>query len=476
MNNFDRPSRFSGWRGFIVSMPATAWAKQIALFPLLCFTLCFVLLSAVPTLAVAATTSQTTTRLVVGAGCFWGVEKRFEAIPGVIDVTPGYAGGDNVAGTYAAVTHPLRRLDPSNHAEVVAIDYDPAKVGTTQLLQAFFEMHDPTQGFRQGNDVGSQYRSIVLYQSVAQQQVALQLMAQYQALLTKAGFGAITTEVIALKTFYPAEEFHQDYLAKNPNGYCPDHQTGVRFPRTEFATQTNSMSEQQASSPQPDSQPNTATATAITRLQQGRQLLFITADGYCPYCEQLKKDVLAHYRGDVPYHEIRLSELFDLQQQGLVLKSKVDATPTLIYLENGNEKAAIRGYLDEKRFYQWLGAATLGDSEAYEVAFGKSTDARFCKQYAIFNNTPDGLFIDKLSGDVLFDTRDRFDSGTGWLSFTKAVAGSTLEKPDYSYGMVRTEVIAKRSGIHLGHVFDDGPNGQRRFCINATVLEFKPRP
>ncbi len=470
MNKLYRPSRFCDWRGFIVRKQTTT--KQLVLLPMLFYTL---LLWAGSTLA-EATTTQQPSRLVVGAGCFWGVEKRFEAIPGVLDVTPGYAGGDNVAGTYAAVTHPLRRLDPANHAEVVAIDYDPAKVSTTQLLQAFFEMHDPTQGFRQGNDIGSQYRSIVLYQSVAQQQVALQLMAQYQELLNKAGFGAITTEVVALHTFYPAEDFHQDYLAKNPNGYCPDHQTGVRFPRTDPVKHTNAMSEVKASSPQNHSQPDTSTAISLETLQKGPQLLFVTADGYCPYCDQLKKDVLAYYQGDVPYHEIRLSELISLQQQGLKLQSKVEATPTLIYLDNGMEQAAIRGYLDEKRFYQWLGAAKLGDTEAYAVAFGKSTDARFCKQYAIFNNTPDGIFIDKLSGEALFDTRDRFDSGTGWLSFTKAVDGSTLERPDHSYGMTRTEVVAKRSGIHLGHVFDDGPNGQRRFCINATVLEFKPRP
>lgn len=109
------------------------------------------------------------------------------------------------------------------------------------------------------------------------------------------------------------------------------------------------------------------------------------------------------------------------------------------------------------------------------MAFKKSTDGRFCKQYKRFKNTGDGVFVDKISGDILFDTRDRFDSGSGWLSFFKSVDGSTIEKEDNSLGMKRVEIIAKKSGAHLGHLFDDAPNGRQRFCINATVLEFVPR-
>ena len=123
-----------------------------------------------------------------------------------------------------------------------------------------------------------------------------------------------------------------------------------------------------------------------------------------------------------------------------------------------------------------MGYFKLGkNSEAYKVAFAQGTDGRFCKQYDIFKHTPDGVFVDKLSGDILFDTRDRFNSGSGWLSFFKAVDGSTIEREDNSYGMHRMEIIAKKSGIHLGHVFNDAPGGRRRFCINATVLDFIPR-
>ena len=109
------------------------------------------------------------------------------------------------------------------------------------------------------------------------------------------------------------------------------------------------------------------------------------------------------------------------------------------------------------------------------MAFDEGTDGRFCQQYEIFKNTPDGVFVDKLSGAPLFDTRHRFDSGTGWLSFTQPVEGAVIEKPDNRYGMRRTEIRAKVSGIHLGHVFNDGPAGKPRYCINATVLDFVPR-
>ncbi|WPE17076.1 peptide-methionine (R)-S-oxide reductase MsrB [Candidatus Thioglobus autotrophicus] len=132
--------------------------------------------------------------------------------------------------------------------------------------------------------------------------------------------------------------------------------------------------------------------------------------------------------------------------------------------------------MSPSEFYKALGEFKLGkDSEAFNVAFDEATDGRFCKQYEIFKNTPDGVFIDKLSGRALFDTRDRFNSKSGWLSFTKPVAGEVYEKADNSFGMTRTEIRSVSSDIHLGHVFSDGPNGKPRYCINATVLEFVPR-
>jgi peptide methionine sulfoxide reductase msrA/msrB len=132
--------------------------------------------------------------------------------------------------------------------------------------------------------------------------------------------------------------------------------------------------------------------------------------------------------------------------------------------------------MDEKSFYKAVGAFKLGvGSEGYDVAFQQKTDGQFCKRYERFKHTGDGVFADTISGDPLFDTRDRFNSGSGWLSFYKAIDGAVIERPDTSFGMNRIEIIAKRSGAHLGHVFDDAPGGKRRYCINATVLEFVPR-
>ncbi|ACE83579.1 possible msrA, pms peptide methionine sulfoxide reductase [Cellvibrio japonicus Ueda107] len=386
--------------------------------------------------------------IVVGAGCFWGVEKRFEAIKGVVDVVAGYADGKGIEPNYRAITQYTNKHNPNNHAEVVQITYNPTVISLDVLLQRYFEMHDPTQLNRQGNDVGTQYRSVILTNSEAQAGIAQQVLIAYQVLLTKAGYGAITTQIKSLVKFYPAEDYHQDYLAKKPNGYCPDHSTGVRF------------EDNIKSIPMVDN----------TALLNGKHILVIDAEDFCPYCKKFKEDVAQGYKGDIPMHFRYATQL-----NGLVLKTPTWATPTILLVQDGKEVFGRQGYMSPEQFYLLLGKFKLGDSEAFNVAFEESTDARFCKQYEIFKNTPDGIFVDKLSGAPLFDTRDRFDSGTGWLSFTKAVDGAVIEKPDNSYGMRRTEIRAKVSGIHLGHVFDDGPNGKPRYCINATVLDFVAR-
>jgi len=207
-----------------------------------------------------------------------------------------------------------------------------------------------------------------------------------------------------------------------------------------------------------------------SQLLNGKHILVIEAEGYCPYCEKFNVDVVKSYLGTIPLVYRLASQL-----EGLQIKSPTWATPTIIFIENGEEVFGHQGYLSPKEFYQALGYFKLGDTEAYKVAFQQGTDARFCKEYEIFKNTPDGIFIDKLSGAPLFDTKDRFNSSTGWLSFTAPIKGSVYTKPDNIYGMRRTEIRSVTSDIHLGHVFPDGPNGMPRYCINATVLEFKPR-
>ncbi len=385
--------------------------------------------------------------IVVAAGCFWGVEKHFTSLNGVIDVKSGYVGGNYPNPTYEKVLK-YRTTDESsgiiNHTEGVLIKYETDKIPTVKIIKSFWQMHDPTQIDGQGNDIGNNYRSAIFYTNEEQKNIALQTKEVYQKLLNKRGYGKIITQIKPLEKFYEAEEYHQNYLAKNPNGYCPNHATGVKF------------------------KDNDKKDMKVKPLG-GKEIVVIESENFCPFCEKFKQDVTSSYKGTIPLRNVYAKDL-----EGFDIKTELNATPTILFIEDGKEVAYHRGYLNEKDFYKALGEFKLGkNSESFDVAFNKSTDSRFCKQYDIFKNTPDGVFIDKVSGDALFDTKDRFNSGTGWLSFYKAVEGSTIEKEDNSYGMHRTEVLAKKSGIHLGHVFDE--MGHRRFCINATVLEFVKR-
>ena len=157
-----------------------------------------------------------------GLGCFWGAERKFWQLRGVYTTAVGYAGGCTPNPTYEEVCSGL-----TGHNEVVLVVYRPAEVAFEELLKVFWESHDPTQGMRQGNDVGTQYRSGVYYFDDAQRQAALESMSRYGNALGEAGYGDITTEVVEAPAFYYAEDYHQQYLAKNPTGYCGLGGTGV---------------------------------------------------------------------------------------------------------------------------------------------------------------------------------------------------------------------------------------------------------
>ena len=159
-----------------------------------------------------------------GMGCFWGAEKRFWQLPGVYSTAVGYAAGYTPNPSYQEVC-----TGQTGHNEVVLVVYDPAQISYEQLLKVFWESHNPTQGMRQGNDIGTQYRSGIYTYTPAQQAAAEQSLANYQQALKQAGYSAVTTEILPAPEFYYAEDYHQQYLAKNPDGYCGLGGTGIKL-------------------------------------------------------------------------------------------------------------------------------------------------------------------------------------------------------------------------------------------------------
>jgi len=161
---------------------------------------------------------------VFGMGCFWGAEKLFWMLPGVYSTAVGYAGGHTPNPTYQEVCS-----GRTGHTEVVKVIFDPRATSYEDLLQTFWEHHNPTEGMRQGNDIGTQYRSAIYTEGAEQQKLAEESRTHFQSQLAASRLGAITTEIRPAPTFYYAEDYHQQYLAKNPDGYCPNHSCGIPY-------------------------------------------------------------------------------------------------------------------------------------------------------------------------------------------------------------------------------------------------------
>ena len=161
---------------------------------------------------------------VFGMGCFWGAEKLFWKLPGVYSTAVGYAGGHTPNPTYEEVCS-----GRTGHTEVVKVIFDPKATSYEDLLQTFWEQHNPTEGMRQGNDIGTQYRSAIYTHGTEQQKIAEASRTHFQGRLTAGRLGSITTEIRPAPTFYYAEDYHQQYLAKNPDGYCPNHSCGIPY-------------------------------------------------------------------------------------------------------------------------------------------------------------------------------------------------------------------------------------------------------
>ena len=290
-------------------------------------------------------------------GCFWGVESYFSQIPGVYDVTVGYANGTTAHPTYEQVCS-----SATGHAETAHVVYDPELVGLKELTEHFFKIIDPLAVNRQGNDVGSQYRSGIYYTDPEDEAVLRAVLNEEQTHYTS----PIQTELLPLTCYYLAEDYHQDYLVKNPNGYC----------HIDFSSLA-------------DFAPKIA-----------------PADFPKPSDEALR--------------------------------------------------------------------AALTD-EQYAVTQNGATEYAFTGEYDDFFEP--GIYVDVVTGEPLFVSSDKFNSGCGWPSFSKPIdPGVVSESVDTSHGMVRTEVRSRAGDSHLGHVFADGPKelGGLRYCINSAALRFVP--
>lgn len=415
-----------------------------------------ILLLSLPLQANAATES-----IVLGMGCFWGAEKRMAEVPGVLDVESGYAGGDAKRAGYRDVLNLEKRIqrgrtDARNHAEVVKVTFDPAQVGLEQVLAKFWESHDPTQGDRQGNDIGSNYRSAIYFNDEGQRATAVATRDTYQQALNTAGYGKITTEIAPLRNYNRAETYHQDYLKKNPDGYCGLGGTQVAYPGIAPGGKLASKAQ-----PAPK-------RLKASDLNTARQLIVFEAED-CPFCKQFRAEVLDDWSSEVPV----VSTFYPKPPEGWMLEKALFATPTMVLFEDGKEVSRYTGYKGDKaRFWKWLGFQVL-TPEQQRIAFEQGTERAFSGSH--LDEKRPGVFVDPITGAPLFRSDTKFESGSGWPSFFNPVEGALTYHDDDSHGMQRVEVRSASSGIHLGHVFNDGPPPTgKRYCINGNVLSFVP--
>lgn len=293
--------------------------------------------------------------IVLAGGCFWGTQRYIEQLPGVVSTYTAYANGDFVDVNYKQVSY-----EGTNHAEALFVEYDPSIIDLKHLLKYYYKTIDPYSVNRQGGDIGSQYRTGIYY--IDPNDLAI-INSSLITLASKSN-RKIAIEVDKLRNLTKAEEYHQEYLVKNPHGYCH-----VSF----------------------DSLPGK---------------------------DEILVDKINNYK--IPNKEELKESLSDI---------------------------------------------------SYEVTQNAHTERPFSSD--LDSNFEDGIYVDILTGQPLFSSLDKFDAGCGWPSFTKPIEDELITNvEDNSYNMKRVEVRTSLSDSHLGHVFDDGPNGSHRYCINGAALKF----
>jgi peptide methionine sulfoxide reductase msrA/msrB len=310
--------------------------------------------SANPSLNKAAV-GPNTPYVVLGIGCFWGSEKRMQALAGVLDVEAGYAGGDIPSPSYQTLHDSEQAIQDGkaikNHAEVVKVYYDPKQTTLERVLIQFWENHNPTQGNRQGNDVGSNYRSAVFYRTDEERQLAEKTRAIYQANLNAAGIETpITTEIAPLKNYTSAEDYHQDYLEKNPLGYCGLGGIGVAYLDPSMPTRGENTHTAQVATKTSGSE---KTWQQI-KLNTKEQLIAFEAVE-CSYCKQFDKEVLSTWKNPISI----ISTYLTTPPSGWKLNQELFATPTLVLFRNQHEVARYTGYQGAQQFWKWLNYETL---------------------------------------------------------------------------------------------------------------------
>ena len=307
--------------------------------------------------------------IYLAGGCFWGIEAYMKKLPGVRDTDVGYANGNTENPTYEQVCY-----DNTGHAETVKVVYDPALISTEQLLDGFFKVVDPTSINRQGNDRGSQYRSGIYYVDEADKAIAESAAARQKENYKD----PVVTEILPLNHFYLAEDYHQDYLDKNPGGYCHINLNAAdEFIGEEGLGMSDDLS------------------------------VLIRPEDY-----------------PVPDDQVLKEKLTDIQ---------------------------------------------------YQVTQNNDTERPYTNEYAATFDK--GIYVDVVTGEPLFSSEDKFESGCGWPSFSKPIIPEVVtEHTDTSFNMKRTEVRSRAGDTHLGHVFDDGPKdlGGLRYCINSASIRFIP--